>query len=174
MKKNFTLSELTLVAVLGAGLSTAALAGHGHDMGPLQEMNFDAMDADKDGKVTKVEIDAYHAARMKAADTNADGKLSAEEMAAMQIAEMTTRATERAAKMIENLDTDGDKMLLDLEMAAAKGRGKMFDKIDADGDGAITKVEADAARERMKGHGRGRGGKHGHGDHGDNQGGSDN
>ena len=173
MTMNKALCALTLAAVLGASLSTAAVAGRGDDRGPgpMQTLNFDAMDADKDDKVTKAESDAFHAARTKAADTNADGKLSAEELAAMQIKEMMARATDRAAKMIEKLDTDGDKMLSDTEFAAAPGRAEMFKKIDADGDGAITKVEADDAIERMKHRGHGRGGKHGRDDHGDDHGG---
>ena len=146
-------------------------------MGPLQDLNFEILDADKDGKVTKAEVDAATAARSKAADTNADGKLSAEELAAMQIKAMTERATQRAAKMIEKLDTDGDKMLSDVEFAAGKGRADMFEKIDADGDGAITKVEADDARarmQRMQERGHGRGGKHGRGDRDDDDAGTNN
>lgn len=169
MKMNFTisaliLSALILVAVVGAGLSTAAFAGRGDDIGPLQELNFDALDADKDGKVTKAEVDASHAMRTKAADINADGKLSVEELAAMQIKAMTERATARAAKMTKKLDTDGDKMLTDAELAAGKNRADMFARIDTDGDGAITKAEAETARARMKERGHGRGGKHGRGD----------
>jgi len=164
MKLNFTLSALTLAAVMGTGLSTEAIAGRGDDIGPLQELNFNALDADKDRKVTMAEIDASHAARTKAADTNADGKLSAEELAAMQIKAMTERAVARAAKMIENLDTDGDKMLTDIELAAGKGRAEMFARVDTDGDGAITTAEAETARARMKERGHGRGGKHGRGD----------
>ena len=174
MKIDFALSALTLAAFVGAGLTTAAIAGRGDDIGPLQDLNFEILDADKDGKVTKAEVDAATAARIKAGDTNADGKLSAEELAAMQIKAMTERATQRAAKMIEKLDTDGDKMLSDVEIAAGKGRADMFEKIDADGDGAITKVEADDARARMHERGRGRGGKHGRGDRGDDDAGTNN
>ena len=171
MKMNFALSALTLAAFVAAGLSTAAFAGRGDDMGPLLELNFDALDGDKDGKLTRAEIDASHAARTKAADTNADGKLSAEELAAMQIKAMTERVTVRAAKMIGKLDTDGDKLLTDAELAASKDRGDMFARIDTDGDGAIIKAEAETARVRMKERGHRRGGKHGRGD---NQDGSDN
>ena len=174
MKMDFALSALTLAAVLGAGVSSAAMAARGDDMGAMQELNFETLDADKDGKVTTAEVDAASAARFQTADANADGKLSAEELAAMQIKTMRERATARAAKMIEKLDTDGDKMLSDVEMAAGKGRVDMFEKIDADGDDAITKAEADAARKRMQDRGCGRGGKHRHGDKGDDQDGSNN
>ena len=174
MKMNFALSALALAAVFGASASSAAMAGRGDDMGHMQELNFETLDADKDGKVTKAEVDAAATARFKTADTNADGKLSAEELAAMQIKAMSERATARTAKMIEKLDTDGDKMLSDVELAAGKGRVDMFEKIDADGDGAITKGEADDARARMQDRGHGRGGKHGRGDKGDDHDGSNN
>ena len=168
MKMTNALSALTLAAMLGAGLTTTANAARGDDLGALQGFSFAVMDADKNGNLTKAEVDAAFAARQKAADTNADGKLSAEEIAAMQIKEMSERATARAAKMIENLDTDGDKMLTDIELAAGK-RGKVFDKIDANADGSITEVEIDDAKERMKDRHHGRGGKHGKGDRGDDQ-----
>lgn len=171
MKMNYspsgvTLAGMTLAAMLTASLSTAAFAGRGDDMGfkdgPMHGLIFETLDADKDGKVTKAEMDAAAAARTKAADTNADGKLSVEELAAMQIRAMTERANVRATKMIAKLDTDGDKLLSEVEMLAAKGHGDVFEKMDTDGDGAITKAEADDARARMKE--RGRGGKHGRGD----------
>ena len=176
MKMNNTLSAVTLAALIGAGLSTAALAERGDEqgMGGQQWLNFETMDTDKDGAVTKAEADAFHAARVKVADTNADGKLSAEELAAMQVKAMTERATERATRMIEMLDTDGDKMLSDAEFAAAKGRADMFEKIDTDSDGAITKAEADNAMNRMKDRGHGRRGKHGKDDRGHGHDGSDN
>lgn len=174
MKMNFALSAMTLAAMLGAGLSTAAVAGRGDDMGVLQDLNFETLDVDKDGNVTRAEMAAAAAARIRAADTNADGKLSAGELAAMQLKAMTDRVARRAAKMIEKLDTDGDKMLSDVELAAGNGRADMFARVDTDNDGAISKVEAEAERERMKDRGHGRVGKHGGGKHGDDTDGSDN
>lgn len=152
-----TLKAIALVAVACAGFSTTAFAGPGRDMGmgPMQEVNFDLADTDKDGKLTKVEIDVARAARIKAADANADGLLSAEELAAMHIKAMTERATDRASKMVTKLDSDGDKLLSPAEMSASEHDNDMFEKVDTDGDGAITKAEADAAREKMKHRGHG-------------------
>lgn len=166
MQKNFTLSTLALAALVATGLSTAAMAQRGDEMGMGPDLNFDLLDADKDGKITKVEMDAARDARTKAADTNGDGMLSAEELAAMHAKRMAERAALRATKLVEKLDTDGDKMLSPAEMTAGQRDGDMFAKVDADGDGGITKAEADTAREKMKAHGRGRGGKHGKGDRG--------
>ena len=106
----------------------------------------------KDGKVTKAEVDAFHAAQVKAADANGDGKLSADELATMQISAMTARITARAAKMVELMDTDKDGALSAAELAVPPGPEMMFDKIDANSDGAITQAEVDAAKQAMQQH----------------------
>jgi hypothetical protein len=156
-------SAMIVVAALMGAAAFAQDAG----LVPMQAKHgFDivAMDADKDGKVTKAEADAFHAAKVKAADTNADGKLSAEELAAMQAAMMQARMADRAAAMVTKLDTDKDGFLSEAELAAAPMRGKMFDKMDADGDGAVTQAEVDAMQDmRGKGHGKGHGKHGGHG-----------
>lgn len=168
MKTNFTLSALTLAGVLAAGLSTAAFAGNGNGddmgggMGPMPAFDFTALDGDKDGKVTQVEIDAARAARVAEVDGNKDGLLSGDELAAMHLKVMTDRANTMAAEMVTKLDTDGDKLLSAAEMAARPGPEKMFAMVDTDGDGAITQAEADAAKEKMQD----RGGRHGKGGHG--------
>ena len=164
MKTRKMLALLTITALSVAALSTASLAQD--PRGPM--FPFEKVDADKDGKVTKAELDAYRAAESTAMDANADGKLSVEELTAAQLARMTERATAMATKMVENLDTDGDKALSAAELAARPMPAMLFDKADADGDGAVTKAEADALvaemEERMGGHhgmeGRG---KDGHG-----------
>ena len=170
MKTNFTLSALTLAGVLGAGLSTAALAengGMGMGMWPMPGFDFAALDADKDGKVTKAEMEAFRAARVAEVDANKDGLLSGDELAAMHLKMMTERANTMAAQMVAKLDTDGDKLLSASELAARPGPERMFEMVDTDNDGAITQAEADAAKQKMQERG-GRGGKghHGRGHHG--------
>ncbi len=134
-------------------------------MGPA--LNFDAVDADKDGKISPDEITAWRTAQAKAVDTNADGKLSVDELAAMRLKEMTTAATDQAQKMVDRLDTDGDKMLSAAELVAPPMPVNLFDKVDTNKDGFIDKAEADAAQKMMmeRGHGS-RGNRH--------QGGQDN
>lgn len=161
-KSNLAGSALILVAALMGAAAYAQDAKPGMAMGGMG-FDFATLDADKDGKVTKAEVDAFHAAKVKAVDTNADGKLSAEELAAMQMAAMQQRAADRSARMIANLDTDADGMLSEAEMAARPNAGRMFEMMDTDGDGAITQAEADAAKQAMQDH---RGGKHGKGGHG--------
>lgn len=143
---------VAVAALFAATMASAAFADRGPG-GPagrgdrLLEM-FDSIDADKDGKVTEAELDAYRAAEFKAADANSDGILSAEELTQQHLARMAERAADRSARMIESLDGNGDGSLSADEMdQSARERG--FAQIDRDDDGAISKDEAEAARERF-------------------------
>lgn len=167
-------SALIAVAVMmgAAAFAQDAGMGKGHGAGPM--FDFATLDADKDGKVTKAEIEAQKAARFEQADTNKDGKLSAEEIAVARDAMIAKRKADRMAQMIARMDTDGDGMISMAEMPTPPNADEMFDRVDTDKDGAISQAEADAAKEMMQdrmgkrgdrdGHGKGRGeGKEGHG-----------
>jgi Ca2+-binding EF-hand superfamily protein len=140
-----------IVALLGAAYGTAALAergmgfGGGEGPGAMMLEQFDAIDADKDGKITQDEIAAFRAAEFTAADTNADGALSAEELQAHMLNEMLAR---HSARMIDNLDDDGNGSLSVEEMGEGPISAR-FARIDTDNDGAISKAEAEAVVERM-------------------------
>ena len=157
-------SPLVLMAMAGvfsAGFGSAVLAQEGPMNGPEMMMNFDAVDANKDGKITPDELDAYRKARMAEADLNKDGMVSAEEMVAFGEKMQAERRLQRAKDMIAQFDTNKDGQLSLDEMPAPKDPGKMFARVDADGDGAISKAEADAMKEKMAD----RMGKHGKGKH---------
>ena len=165
----------SIVAFAIALTGSVALADRSDRMagvaGPMFDMDFAAMDADNDGKVTEAEINAFRAAQSAAIDTDGDGLLSAEELAAMHIKAATARASERAARMIQNLDTDGDGKLSAAEMAVRPMPARMFQRLDTDGDGAISEAEFAAAKNRMdQSRGEMRGGKHRghHGNRGNN------
>ena len=154
-------SALILVAAL------MGAAAYAQDATPAKPMHgpfdFATLDADKDGKVTKAEVEAFRAAKVKAMDANADGKISADELAAPRIAAATDRIKARSAEMVAKLDSDGDGSLTAAEMAARPGPERLFDRIDANGDGAVTQDEVDAAQKAMHekhGWGHGKHGKH--------------
>lgn len=163
-KNKFAGSALILVAALmGAAAYAQDSMPPKHAGGPF---DFAALDADKDGKVTKAEVEAFRAAKVKAMDANADGKISAEELAAPRIAAATDRIKARSAEMVKKMDSDGDGMLSAAELAARPGPEMLFDRIDANSDGAVTQDEVDAARQAMhEKHGKGGHGMGGHGKH---------
>ena len=143
-----------IVAVAGVTAGGVALAkGFGHH-GP--RMSFEEIDADGNGEVTKAEIQAMKDAHFAKADADGDGKLTLEEMQA----NARERADERAARMLERFDNDGDGALSKDELPKPRRAGKMFDRMDADGSGGISKEEFEEARARHGGkrhHGHGEG-----------------
>lgn len=143
---------LATAGILGA---TAVMAKPGFG-GFEPKMQFEELDADGNGEITKAEMDAHKAARFKTADSNSDGKLSAEEMLAMA----QERAQKRTQKMIERFDTDGDGALSESELPKPGRRGDMFKRMDADGSGGISKEEFEQAAKHRGGkrHGRKQGG----------------
>ena len=159
MKPRKTLTVLTLTAVTAATLATGSLAQE--QRGPL--FPFEAVDADKDGKVTETELNAYRAAQTAAIDADADGKLSIEELTAMHLARLSGHAARMATRMVENRDTDGDKALSAAELASRPMPAGLFARADADGDGAVTPAEIEAMQQEMKTRMGGRHGKSGQG-----------
>lgn len=160
MRKTSMIQTATLAALAAAGISTAVMAQDAPPPPPEEEAGmFALIDADKDGKVTQAEIDAFKAARFAEADTDKDGKLSSAELLAMREKAETTRREVMAKAMIARMDSDKDGLISAEELASA-GPGKgMIDRLDSDGDGAVSLAEMEAAKDHMKGH-RKRG-KHG-------------
>ncbi len=167
---------LAAVGLSAAVLATAVPGVSQADTGPggmgaaLLLDRFDQVDADKDGKVTKAEVEAFRAARFAAADTDKNGSLSPEELAAFQEQEMAARKAARATRMLERLDANSDGQLSAEEFAAMGQRRSPFDRADTDGDGAVSKAEAEVLMKDMAGRG-GHGGKHGKRGHGGGDGG---
>lgn len=146
MKRKTILTSLALAALMGATVSSAALS-QGH--GPGGPINFEAMDADKDGKLTEAEMEAYRVARLTALDADKDGQVTLAELTALGDENAAKRAERRAERMMERQDANDDGVLTLAELTARPERRSMFSRIDTDGDGAISKAEADAAQERM-------------------------
>ncbi|MCU0899018.1 MAG: histidine kinase [Cypionkella sp.] len=162
----------TLVALGFALAGSAALADRMGGMGGgMPMMDFTAMDADKDGKVTEAELTAHRAAQIAAVDSDGDGFLTAAELAAAHVKAATERAEARATQMIEHRDADGDGKLSAAEMTVRPMPARLFERLDADQDGALTEAELAAARDRMQdARGEGGRGKHRghHGNHDSN------
>lgn len=157
----FTFPKTLVVLATLAASTTAVMAQNASP----PRFDFAAMDTDKDGNVTKVEVEAFELAQITAMDTNADGKISADEMmahhSAMMQAALEARAKDMSTKMIERLDTDKDGALSIAEMSARKGSVRMFDRLDDNSDGMISQAEMDAAQAAMDKRGGRRGDHHG-------------
>lgn len=155
--KKFAISSLAVVAVLAtAGLAAAhdggMRGGHQSNRAFGPDFDFATVDADKDGKITQAELDAYAKARFDAADTDGSGGLSADEMAAHSEAQRAERAEQMRAMMIQRMDANGDGVVSFEEMQArmdAAPRDRMFLRLDTDKDGALSEAELQAARDRM-------------------------
>jgi hypothetical protein len=117
-------------------------------------MMFDQLDADGDGRVSRAEMEAYRAERLRSADKNGDGRLDPQEFETFWL-EVTRPMRIRAFQF---LDADGDGVVGAAELQRASDR--MFMRMDRDGDGYLTPMtaaERERLRERMREHGRGRG-----------------
>lgn len=194
MTRMMTLTAASVLALGAAFVATTAVADRGEGMGMGEEMgqmrggglaglDFAAIDADKDGKLTPAEIDAYRAAQAKALDADGDGMISAEELTAMHMRGAQERAEAMATMMIQRRDTDGDGKLSAAEMILRPMPARMLERIDTDKDGAVSEAEMEAAQARMSerrkggkhsekhgkmGHRGGQGGQGGQGDQGNN------
>lgn len=145
MKRAALITGFTVLALGAMAVTVTA-----HDRGPGKmgggpRIDFQAADANSDGKLTPDELRAYGAARFASADTDGSGTLSAQEMEAQIQNQMQERAARRAGKgtahMIERRDANGDGELSLDEIGPKGGESRIFDRLDSDGDGAISTEE---------------------------------
>lgn len=180
-KTTFTVASV-LALVVAAGAAQAwphGDRGQGRGEGPHMMMPaFADLDTDKDGKITKEELEARRLDRIKSMDPDGDGFITLDEMKTRAGEEARLRAEAMAERMFTALDADKDGKVSAAEalagrMAGPQGMERFFNRVDADDDGAISQEEFDRAAERMQkmrgeGHGKGpRGEGHGKGPHGE-------
>lgn len=167
MKRTMIIGAAALaVSVAGAGAILAQGTGERVMRGGGAMLDFAAIDADGDGRVTAEELQALGAARFAALDADGDGQVSRQEFMDHQGAQ----AAERAGRMFDRLDADADGVLGRDAIEARRGgfdAARMIGRLDADEDGAVTREEWEAAgarmRARMEDGARGHGGGHGGG-----------
>ena len=131
-----------------AATPTLAFGGRGDAMGG--PFDFDAVDANKDGKLSAEEMAAFQQARLAGMDADKDGFVTTGELQAFFLARISERAEAMAKSRIERQDADKDGRLSLAELTTAPRAEKIFARIDGDGDGAISRAEMDAAKAPMQ------------------------
>lgn len=125
---------------------------HGHGHGHGQGQYLDQLDKDKDGSISKAEAAGHPmlSSGFATIDGNKDGKLSRDELQASHKA-MQGKHRERADAHFKAADKDGDGALSqqEAEAAAREKVARRFERLDADKDGKLTREEMRA------GHGHG-------------------
>jgi hypothetical protein len=124
-----TAAALAADAPKWAGGRTADAATPGPRM--VAARMFAEIDANHDGRITRVEADAFMKARAAEIDANHDGKISADELKAFIQKQRDKRLAERLTRMDEN----GDGTVTVDEFASA-GTWRLA-RLDRDGSGTI-------------------------------------
>lgn len=139
-------TKILMAALLTGVVMTAAAAQAG---GHRERPDFATLDLNGDGAVTLEELQGQGDARFAATDANGDGALSVEEI----MAASAENAADRAERLIERLDENGDGVLQRSEMEQRGGNRveRIFDRMDEDGDGTVTEAEFEAVKERFEG-----------------------
>ena len=167
-----------LAGVAFAGSVEMASAHGGRSGGPVGNlgpagMDFATLDADGDGLLTQVEMQAIGKTRFDASDTDASGTLDKDEMMAQVSAMIDKRrggcedrgegaggfAEMRlnfiADRILGRMDKNDDDVLSMDEMQPPTDRmGGFIERFDSDDDGALSEDEFAAAGERSDRHGR--------------------
>jgi Ca2+-binding EF-hand superfamily protein len=144
-----TIQRFSVAAGVTALLALAALAGAAERK---------PADTNKDGAIDFAEMQARRSdltiEQFNAIDKDHNGLVTREEMRAAGKERMEARAGERFKK----LDANGDGGVTQAEIDAARkqGEAERFKKLDTNGDGKLSQAEMDAGRKAMMDHRPGR------------------
>lgn len=100
---------VALASDWGGGWSKGSRERGTRDGGSYGSMSLIQFDADKDGRITRAEIDAGLQAQFASADTNGDGKLDAAELQNYNEARRAERKARYEAWRAKNPDKAGEK-----------------------------------------------------------------
>ncbi len=103
--------------------------------GPFMKERLGAIDTDKDGKITRAEIDAARKGQFEKYDTNKDGALSADEFEALWL----ERTQQPRVRSFQWLDRNGDAVVSFEEYSLPTTA--LFERLDRNNDGVIEKNE---------------------------------
>lgn len=150
MKNGLLITALAASILAGTTLVSAYENGNGQGKhGP--RMNFDKVDANADGQLTKEELIAHRVARFMRADMNGDGMVSEAELREKLKRKMNEKMERRITKIMDRHDADGNGVLTEAEMEPPYA-GRLFQRMDEDGSGSISEAEFDAGMEKWRNH----------------------
>lgn len=138
-----------LMVIFGLVLSTEGYAKNESKTNAV-DTHFNAMDADRDGKLSPDEHAVGAKKMFDTMDANKDGRVTSEEMDAAHekiTGQQSTKADMSSVEKIKVVDTNGDGVLTAAEHAA--GSKTMFDKMDTDKDGFVSKAELTEGHAKM-------------------------
>ena len=147
-----TFKIVAAAALILAGTGVAYAKGPGFDGA---RMNFEDIDADGSGEITVDDLAALADAKFAEMDADGNGSVSEAEF----VAAAEVRAGERAARMFERMDADGDGVLSRDALEARGRRGpseRMIARLDADGSGGVSAEEFEAGMEKFSKRRKGR------------------
>ncbi len=142
-KLKIIIGTAALAAVIGisavgtthAGYRSSHHGGSWGRHGDRQNMLFERFDANQDGKITKLEIEARRKQTMGKHDADKSGDLSLGEFQGV----FNEIMRQRMVRMFQRLDRDGDGKVTENEIARRLDR--MMGWLDRDKDGVIKKDE---------------------------------
>ncbi len=141
--------KYSVAVLLAITVGSTAIAQTPRGMKMLGMSDFEDLDINNDGKVSKEEIRERREIAVQSMDLNGDQKLNADEL--MQ--QYTKRAQLSVNRMIKKLDSNGDGSLSFAELENGQRVGtlrKLFDRLDKDDDGYISKEEALRVKKNMR------------------------
>lgn len=106
---------------------------------------FDMIDRDKDGFVSRAELDGERTARFQMLDRNADGVVDRQEMLVGPGQGRRGYSAGEAQAMLATYDMDGDATINPSEIAESLSRTDVFTNMDTNGDGRLDREEAAGA-----------------------------
>jgi Ca2+-binding EF-hand superfamily protein len=169
-----TFSRLTAPAMLLAGLGAAGAAWADFPMGGGRAgIEFEAIDADTDGSLSRAELTARATERLGEPDANGDGVLDRAELVAGMPG---PRGGFLEVFAVDPAEARADRLLafmgateagrIEVVALAERHVNGLLARLDADRDGAVSREEAEAAAERRAERRHHRGDRHGMAGHG--------
>lgn len=138
-------NAIHLAVALGTGLLLAGPAAAGNGTGARMAANilFQTADANKDGRLDAVELEAMRMQAFDRADANGDGMISKMEATAAEARRQRRADLARAmgAERFDSADANGDGVISRAEFQSAPRPGLAL--VDANSDGVIDRAELD-------------------------------